>query len=274
MYSPLYKTRRTLKILRWTCGFPLQTKDDSYTVFRFVTSIEIIRLIIVFLILRIDYLYVVVVFLIYDGSLSSVRTFYEDAFNNLTTSRTVQITMFIWQSFVLISLLAYIIAFKWNAESISLYCKKVSKVKSEMSTHLVRTARKNEQKRCCSIEGPEKTIIYQQMINLTASILCGIWVYHFFFATMNPKFSSYLGDSFSLVYPVLMVFETFILVFGPISCAVELIICQLINSVSDAFDDWIELLRFNSDTHQADGTPNDKGNSSEAVAINVLSSEM
>ena len=274
MYSPLYKTRLTLKILRWTCGFPLQTKDESYTVFRFVTYIEIIRLIIVFLILRIDSLYVVAVFLIYEGSLSSVYTFYEDAFNNLTTSRTVQITMFIWQSFVLISLLAYIIAFKWNAESISLYCKKVSKVKSEMSTHLVRTARKNEQKRSCSIEGPEKTIIYQQIINLTASILCGIWVYHFFFEMMNTKFASYLGDSFSLVYPVLMVFETFILVFGPISCAVELLICQLINSLSDAFDDWIELLRFHSDTNQADSNPNDKGNSSEAVAINVLSSEM
>ena len=166
MYSPLYKTRLTLKILRWTCGFPLQTKDESYTVFRFVTYIEIIRLIIVFLILRIDSLYVVAVFLIYDGSLSSVHTFYEDAFNNLTTSRTVQITMFIWQSFVLISLLAYIIAFKWNAESISLYCKKVSKVKSEMSTHLVRTTRKNEQKRSCSIEGSEKTIIFIQSMNV------------------------------------------------------------------------------------------------------------
>ena len=91
---------------------------------------------------------------------------------------------------------------------------------------------------------------------------------------MNTKFASYLGDIFSLVYPVLMVLETFILVFGPISCAVELIICQLINSVSDAFDDWIELLRFNSDTHQADDTPNDKINSSKAVALNVLSSEM
>ena len=274
MYSPLYKTRRTLRILRWTCGFPLQSKDDSYTVFRFVTSIEIIRLIIVFLILRIDYLYVVAVFLIYDGSLSSVRTFYEDAFNNFSTSRTVQITMLIWQSFVLISLLACIIAFKCNAESITLYCKTVSRVKSEMSARLVKKTSKKEQKRCCTMEGPEKTIIYQQIINLTASILSGIWVYHFFFATMNTKFTSYLGNSFSLVYPVMMVFETFILVFGPISCAVELIICQLINSLSGAFDDWIELLRFHSDTHQADCTPNDKVNSSEAVAINVLSSEM
>ena len=273
MYSPLYKTRHTLKILRWTCGFPLQTKDDSYTVFRFVTSIEIIRLIIVLLVLRTDYLYMIALFLIYDGSLSNVATFYEDAYNNFSASRTVQITMLIWQGFVIISLLASIIAFKRNAESISLYCKEVSAVKSEMNSHLVRKARRKDQKSCCAIEGPEKTIIYQQAINLTASVLTGIWVYHFFVATMNTKLTVNLGNSFTMVYPVLTAFLTFYLVFGPISCSVELIICQLINSLEGTFEEWIELLRFNSDTDQADSIPNNQDTSFKRVAIDALSSE-
>ena len=269
MYSPLYKTRHTLKILRWTCGFPLRTMDGSYTTFRFVTSIEVIRLIIVLLVLRTDYLYMIALFLIYDGNLSNVATFYEDAYNNFSASRTVQITMLIWQGFVIISLLASIIAFKRNAESIGLYCKEVSAVKSEMNALLVR----KDEKSCCAIEGAEKTIIYQQTINLTASVLTGIWVYHFFVATMNTKLTVNLGNSFTMVYPVLTVFQTIYLVFGPLSCAVELIICQLINSLEGTFEEWIKLLRFNSDTDQADSIPNNQDTSFKRVAIDALSSE-
>ena len=140
MYSPLYKTRLTLKILRWTCGFPLQTKDDSYTVFRFVTSIEIIRFIVMFFLLKISYLYGIALILIHDGNLSNVVTFYEAAFDNFTTSRTDQIVMFVWQTFIFFSLIAYIATFKCNTESISAYCKEISAVKSELQCHFVRNA--------------------------------------------------------------------------------------------------------------------------------------
>ena len=57
IYSPFYKIRRTLTFLRWTLGFPLQIQDDSYTDFRFVTWIESIRALTVFLILGFPYLY-------------------------------------------------------------------------------------------------------------------------------------------------------------------------------------------------------------------------
>ena len=273
MHSPLYKTRHTLKILRWTCGFPLQTKDCSYTTFRFVTSIEIIRFIAVFFLLKISYLYGIALILIHDGNLYNVVTFYEAAFDNFTTSRTDQIVMFVWQTFILFSLISYIVTFKYNAESITAYCKEVSAVKSDLQYHFGRKVVRKTPK-CCRIVGPEKTIIYQQIINLTASILSGIWVCVYFFSMMDRKIISNYGDSLPVVYGFVMGIETFWIVFGPISCAVELIICQLINGLTDIFDDWIEILKLKSDTNQAYSISNRQENGCEDVEINVLSCEM
>ena len=273
MHSPLYKTRHTLKILRWTCGFPLQTKDSSYTSFRFVTCIEIIRFIFVFFLLKISYLYGIALILIHDGNLSNVVTFYEAAFDNFTTSRTDQIVMFVWQTFIFFSLIAYIVTFKCNTESISAYCKEISAVKSELQYHFARNVVRNKPK-CCRIEGPEKTIIYQQIINLTASILSGIWVCVYFFSMMDRKVISHYGDSLPVVYGLVMGIETFWIVFGPISCSVELIICQLINSLTDTFDHWIEISKLKCDTKQANGISNRQEKGCEDVEINVLSCEM
>ena len=68
--------------------------------------------------------------------------------------------------------------------------------------------------------------------------------------------------------------ETFWIVFGPISCSVELVICQLINSLTDTFDDWIEILKSKYDTKQANGIPNRHEKGCEDVEINVLSCKM
>ena len=271
MNSPLYNTRHALKVFRWTCGFPLQTKDGSYTAFRFVTWLEALRFVIVFLFLRFTYLYVLAWSLIYDEGFSAFTAFYENAFNKFSASKVDQITTVVWHSFVHLSMISYIIVFKYNAKSISVYCKEVSEVKSKINHHL---DMKMELKKCCTIQGPEKTIIYQQIINLTASIFIGIWAYVFFFGKLYTEVFSNYGENFPVVYAVLMGTETFFFAFGPISCAVELIICQLINSLGDVIDDWIVLLKHNSDINQANNTTDIQKQGCQASTIDIDSSEM
>ena len=266
MHSPLYKTRHSLKVFRWTCGFPLQAKDSSYTSFRFVTWLETIRFIIAILFLRLTYLYVFSWNLIYDGGFSTFVRFYEDAFNTFSASKVDQIITVVWHSLVNFNMIAYIVIFKYNAKSISVYCKEISSVKSKIYSYLVE---KTEQNSCCEIQAPEKTIIYQQIINVVASCLAGTWVYLFFFGTMSQEVITNYGNNFAGVYALLMGIETFFFAFGPISCAVELIICQLINSLSDVFDDWMKLLKHNSDVETTYNTPNAQKTDCHASAIDV-----
>ena len=266
MHSPLYKTRHSLKVFRWTCGFPLQAKDSSYTSFRFVTWLETIRFIIVFLFLRLTYLYVLSWNLIYDGGFSTFIRFYEDAFNKFSGSKVDQITTVVWHCSVNVNMIAYIVMFKYSAKPISVYCKEISAVKSKIYCNLVE---KTEPNSCCEIQSPEKTIIYQQIINVIASCLAGTWIYIFFFATMHREAISNYGSKFAGGYAAFMGIETFFFAFGPLSCAVELIICQLINSLSDVFDVWTKLLKQNSDLKTACNTPNTQKNDCHASAIDV-----
>ena len=91
---------------------------------------------------------------------------------------------------------------------------------------------------------------------------------------MDRKVISHYGDSLPVVYGLVMGIETFWIVFGPISCSVELIICQLINSLTDTFDHWIEILKLKSDMKQDNSSSNRHENGCDDVEINVLSCEM
>ena len=81
-YSPLYKIRKPLFCLRWTLGFPLQTIDNSYAHFRFVTWIECIRFSLLFSIYITEFVFWGILILVNDGNLSnyfdSVQQMYED----------------------------------------------------------------------------------------------------------------------------------------------------------------------------------------------------
>lgn len=273
MYSPLYPTRRSLKFFRWTCGFPLQTKDGSYTVFRFVNWLEMTRFILVFSLSTIDYLYPFAFNLIYYGGLSNFLAFYKEGYSHFSISKNDQIVMIVWHIFVAVSLLVYIITFKYNTESLSDYCKEISEVKSDMGYYLARKPIKEKPKTCCAVKEQTKTLILQVIINLILSIISGLWIYYFFLAKMNQHFLSVYIDSLPVVYGILLAIRTFFIIFGPINWAVEHTICQLINSLCDAFDSWIELLRSNSDAARIDDIPNSQKNDCEETAFTKPFSE-
>ena len=249
IYSPLYKTRQTLRFLRWTLGFPLQIKGDSYTEFRYVTGIESIRLLTVFLIFGSSYLFWIILHLIYEGNLNNFSNVLEEAFQGVSLSRVDQILSALVTIIVMVQSFSYLLCFKYNTEYISVFCKELCIVKSKVSEITRRKGRKNNH--CCKLQNSEKTLLYGQLINLVVSVLFGIWCYLLVQSNFNQiEFSVRYGPSFQVVYPILFAIQIFIILYGPLCCAAELVACQLINSLSGLFEDWIELMKWDQGLHQ------------------------
>jgi hypothetical protein len=96
VFSPFYRIRRTLVLMRWTLGCPLKPKNDSFAEFKFVTWVEIIRLFFLILMLVICHLYWVVIFLSFDGNLEGLIDFYNDLYKYYSTSKLDQLATVLW----------------------------------------------------------------------------------------------------------------------------------------------------------------------------------
>ena len=94
-----------------------------------------------------------------------------------------------------------------------------------------------------SLENSTKGICYGQFINLITSVIFGLDLIMSSIEKQHDMFYRY-GWSMRSIYPVLYGIEIFLYCFGPISSAVELILCQIINSLSDLYDDWTFILRY------------------------------
>ena len=241
-YSPFYKTRRTLRFLRWTLGFPLQIKDDSHTEFRFVTWVESIRIITVFLILGSPNLYWIVLLLSYHGNLDDFYYVHEESYKKLSSNKVDQLLSAIVIIIVIVQSFAYLLCFKYNAESISEFCKEVCAVKSKISALIVTKMKDRKDHHCCVLQNSEKMVLYGELINVVASLTWGIWGYILIRSNFD-EFRDRYGRSFQNLYPILSAVQIFVLLYGPLSCAAELTSCELINSLSHLFVDWMELVK-------------------------------
>ena len=125
----------------------------------------------------------------------------------------------------------------------------MSIIKSKTASMLNRKTKEQKQNQYCVMEDSTKTLLYAQLINLTASTFFAIWLYLFVETTYEELFSRY-GTSFTVIYPLAYIISVFYCLFGPVSCAAELLISQILNSLAVLFEDWIQILKHNSNTAQ------------------------
>ena len=95
-YSPFYKIRRTLTVLRWMLGFPLQKKNEYYTEFKFISWLEWLRFTVMFLLPLSGLFFVLIVISIVDGNLDNFESEFYKSQELYTTSKTDSIALFIW----------------------------------------------------------------------------------------------------------------------------------------------------------------------------------
>ena len=133
VYSPFYEIRRTLVLLRWTFGFPLQAKDGSYTEFKFVLWLECLRYFVVCLIPAMTWVYWAFVLLIVDGNLENFITLHMEWFDVISPNKIDQALMLLLVVNGVIMSFSYFLLFKLNTQTINNFCTEVTITKSKMT---------------------------------------------------------------------------------------------------------------------------------------------
>ena len=241
-FSPFYKTRQTLLLLRWTFGFPLQAKDGSYSEFRFITWLECIRFFIMVIFLNfcnLGMLFTLILFT--DMNLKEIQEFLKLNMDIYSTNLLDNSLAYLWPIIVLMVWLGYFIQFKFNQDLINEFCSEVSFIKSKMSAMLVGTEEKIKRDGRIKLESHEKILIYGTILSISTSILIGTWL-----GTHYEMFiKSYLHTQSNLpivTLSILFAIQTLFLNYGPISCASEIVICRYINSLTELFVTFEQIL--------------------------------
>ena len=243
IYSPFYKIRRTLILLRWTLGFPLQATDDSYTKFRFLPWLECLRLLVVCVMLVLPYVYWSLVLLCVDGTVENMSNIIKRTLDTYSTSKLEQVLILFWHVSAIGVSFTYLLLFRYNTNTINSFCNEVTTIKSKIKATLINREEEGRQTHCMIMEKSENLIIYGQTLNVIVSFLWGVWNYNVLIKLPeNSIFYKYVSNC-QLFYPPIIALQTSFLLFGPISCAAELISCQLINTLSELFKDWTILLQ-------------------------------
>lgn len=244
-YSPLYKIRKPLFFLRWTLGFPLQTIDNSYLHFRFATWVECVRFSLLFSTYITQFVFWGILILVKDGNLSNYVDSVQQMYENFSRSKMDQILAMIFLLIVIIKSIVYLVIFKYNTKSINKCCNDITRMKSKILCIQIKHIEERKPN-VCRVEKSTQTIIYGQIFCLVSAILHSVWcLFHLQSSVDEKTFLSY-GISVQVIWPMLVTIQYVCTLFGPISCAAEIVVCQLIYSLTDLFDDWKDILRCGS----------------------------
>ena len=266
-HSPLYKVRALLCILRCLFGFPIKPTNEAYTRFQFSTLWESIRFVMFLSMVLLEYVIMVGLLLIVDGNLKNMAQIKQDCWNNFSTSKIDHIALIVIIFISVISSLVYLLVFKYNTPNINQLCEDIVDIQLNLSTITKENKQDRNNKRSC-MSGSAKTIVYGQILSFITSILFGCWAYHILqYIAYDGVFVRY-GIYFPLIFPIIYTIETYYRLFGPMTCSAELVCDQIINSITDLFDDWIDALR------NRDDEISKKNNDNLSLEINMEASTM
>ena len=262
IHSPLYRIRLPLKVLRCIFGFPIQATNETYTKFRFLSWLEFIRFVIMLSMLLLTYLDIAGLILIYDGNLHNFFRIKQECWNNFSTSKIDHIALIIVFVIGVVSSFVYLLAFKSNVESINKLCKDIN----DLGTTFSMDSNKwntNTGFKGSRMENSTKTMICGQILCFITSILFGLWAYLILQAIAYDGVFVRYGIHFPIIFPIVYTIETYFKLFGPMTCSAELFCGQIIDSITDLFEDWIVALKT---SHEE---PKDKDSNTLTLQINM-----
>lgn len=244
--SPLYEIKRILKILRWIGGFPIKPLDSSFSQFIFIPWLEYIRFCFLILVFVMEYIYLMIKVLIYGGNLYNVYTFYETNYNKFSASKIDQFSTIFFNHITTISFSAvFIFVFKSNASSIGELCTDTKELRSMLKPMLIKNSKeKRSASHCFQMKKYAKGIVYGQCLNIVSSILWGIWA-AIFLQTHYERTAKY-GNDIKISYPIILTFQNTFILFGPMACTAEVVVGQIVESITDLFCRWEDILECSS----------------------------
>ena len=261
-HSPFFKVRKTLLLLRYTLGLPLQIKDNRYTEFRFVTWLECLRFFVYCLILNSWLINLSGICLLVDGTVENYMQLLKDSYRLTSSSVIDQSSTASVNMLALLLLFVYPILFKNNAHEITSICKEMLDLNTNMNSASQQV--KPKKKKCgMSMEISERMVIYGQSLNMTGCILWVVWYYDLVMSLpQDHSLYNYLSNP--NLGPFCGAIGLFFNIYGPLSCAAEFVICHMINSLTNLFENWKAIL--NSKTPM-DSTNNETQSQGKTVAL-------
>lgn len=244
-FSPFYKIRRILWFLRWTLGFPLRAKDGSYSEFTFITWLECVRFCMMACCLSFFVIFSLISLTLFmDINMEQFKRFLISNMNFYSTSTLDNSLAYLWPMIVFLTWLTYLIEFKSNLASINEFCANVGNIKAKMHAMIVKPEERRSKNLYRELECHEKMLIYGMTLSILTSILLGTW-FGIHYKTLLDEFFQDEFYTFIIILSFIFAFQSLFLLYGPISCASELVICQYINSLTDLFKTWRQILESN-----------------------------
>ena len=161
--------------------------------------------------------------------------------NFYSTSTLDNSLAYLWPMIVFLTWLTYLIEFKSNLASINEFCAHVGNIKAKMNAMIVKPEDRRSKSLYSKLECHEKMLIYGMTLSILTSILLGTW-FGIHYKTLLDEFFKDEFYTFIIILSFIFAFQSLFLLYGPISCASELVICQYINSLTDLFETWKQIL--------------------------------
>ena len=142
-YSPLFKIKRILLILRWLLGFPLKAENEEFNEFTFQPCMEYSRYILFLIIFTASQFYNTYLFI----SFGIKDSFFEVAHKYITEAlgfSILDIVIVMWMPFISsLSTTFYMLSFKNKSKEISQICLKMTNMKEILDEYLASSSLQN-----------------------------------------------------------------------------------------------------------------------------------
>ena len=241
-YSPFFKIRRTLNLLRWVLGFPLKPMDDSFTNFEFKPRLEIFKFFAVISFPIILHVYLVIIFVTTDGNLENYIAFMKGVYYHYSRSKIDHLVVLTWTAIIFVVLNVNFYVFKNNTKVINEFGSQFCYVKATLISLLKNISQYKDLKSNKKIFASEYLLIFGQILNIIATCLFSVWLYKTTEIIGNGKTFPILQGIRCFAFLLFYALQVSSTLFGPMSSTVELIICQCINEMAYLFEDWKRLL--------------------------------
>ena len=235
-FSPFYKVRKLLLVLRWCLGFPLKFKDGTYSVMYFSPCLEYGRYF-AFLTCFI----VSISFIIFEvWKLNDLKSFleaYHHYFRSIGFTAYDSIAFHTTYYMSILSTTFYLLAFRNNVSSINKICLRLTTVKKSLHQLMVQNRISKNKSRC---------------VNSIRQIISGIMI------TVLVHASQVVG-TYTLDYRVLTTsttskIEKFLISMALIIChlcwtypsiamSADFVTCHLLNEIENCFKNWNNIFK-------------------------------
>ena len=235
-HSPFFPVRNTLKVLRFLLGFPLRPVDNTCVEFIFNPWVEYVRYGI--------YISIVLVsegsFLFYcmmHGNASDPFSLTQKIFTTLGLSQLDMLVFLFMPSVNYVSWLCHFISFKNSVKHTNKICLTLSNVNQELSQSVCSTATKH-----CMRKQKSLALIY---LGTTFGVIGIIfWICTTCGLILDGKINGHiLRQANMALYVMAGIVNGLTWVYPALLIMADLFICQLLETLGEAFEKWNKILK-------------------------------